>query len=107
MDSTTWYQMIATRTVRSAKKNRAMTRSIQTEETDPTDEQNLTFSSVQHRSEIMSSMFGIDPKSIQGHDLAKSIVGKTPEDVCAKIPEIFRILHIESVVRSDLAAKFF
>ncbi len=55
----------------------------------------------------MSSMSGIDPKSIQGHDLANSIIGKTPDDVCAKIPEMFRILHIESVVRSDLAAKFF
>lgn len=39
--------------------------------------------------------------------MANSITGKTPEDVCAKIPEIFRILHIESVVRSDLAAKLF
>ena len=76
-------------------------------ETDLTDEQKLSFPSVQHQSEIMSSMFGIDPKSIQGHDLANSIIGKAPEDVCAKIPEIFRILHIESVVRSDLAAKFF
>ena len=75
--------------------------------TDVTDEQKLDFSSVQDKSEIMSSMFGTDPKSIQGHDLANSIIGKTPEDVCAKVPEIFRILHIESVVRSDLAAKFF
>ena len=55
----------------------------------------------------MNSMFGIDPKSIQGHDLANSIIGKTSEDVCATIPEIFRVLHIESVVRSDLAARFF
>lgn len=39
--------------------------------------------------------------------MANSIIGKTPEYVCAKIPEIFRILHIESLVRSDLTAKFF
>lgn len=76
-------------------------------ESDLTDEKKLTFSDVQDKSEIMCSTFGIDPKSIQGHDLANSIIGKTPEDVCAKIPEMFRILHIESVVRSDLAAKFF
>ena len=75
--------------------------------TDLTDEQKLAFSSVEHKSKIISSMFGIDPKSMTGHDLANSILGKTPEAVCAKIPEIFRILHIESVVRSDLVAKFF
>ena len=75
--------------------------------TDLTDEQKLAFSSVEHKSEIISSMFGVDPKSITGHDLANSILGKTSEAVCANIPEIFRILHIESVVRSDLVAKFF
>ncbi len=51
-------------------------------------------------------MFGIDPSSVQGHDLANSILGKTPEEVCKKIPEAWRILHIESIVRSDLTSKF-
>ncbi len=54
----------------------------------------------------MSSMFGIDPKTIHGHDLDNSITAETPEAVCDKIPEILRILNIESVVRSDLVAKF-
>lgn len=76
-------------------------------ESDLTDEQKLTFSTTQHQSDITGSMFGIDTKSIQGHNLANSIIGKTPQEVCAKIPEMFRILHIESMVRSDLAAKFF
>lgn len=76
-------------------------------QTDLTDEQKLKFSDIQEKTTIENSMFGIDPKSIQGHDLANSIIGKSPEDVCAKIPEIFRILHIESVIRSDLAARFF
>ena len=75
-------------------------------ETDMTDEQKLNLSDVQHQCEIKDSMFGIDPSSVQGHDLANSILGKTPEEICAKIPETFRILHIESVVRSDLAGKF-
>jgi len=42
-------------------------------------------------------MFGIDTSSITGHDLANSVLGKTPEEICKKIPEIFRVLHIESV----------
>ena len=75
--------------------------------TDLTDEQKLDISTVGEKTAIMDSMFGIDPKSIQGHNLANSIIGKNPEEVCAKIPEMFRILHIESVVRSDLAARFF
>ena len=74
--------------------------------TDMTHEQKLILSDVKDQREIKDSMFGIDPSSVQGHDLANSILGKTPEEVCAKIPEIFRILHIESVVRSDLAGRF-
>ena len=75
--------------------------------TDLTDEQKLDFSSVEHQSEIASSMFGIEPKSISGHDLASSVIGKTPGAICATVPEMFRILNVESVIRSDLVAKFF
>ena len=73
---------------------------------DTTPETKLAFSNVQHLSEIKDSMFGIDASTIQGHGLANSILGKTPEEICAKIPEKFRILHIESVIRSDLTSKF-
>jgi len=75
-------------------------------ETDMTNERELALSEVREKSEIENSMFGIDPSSVQGHDLVNSILGKTPEEVCDKIPESFRILHIESVVRRDLATKF-
>ncbi len=75
-------------------------------ETDMTNERELALSEVRGKSEIENSMFGIDPSSVQGHDLVNSILGKTPEEVCDKIPESFRILHIESVVRRDLATKF-
>lgn len=73
---------------------------------DLTAEQKLVLSDVKHQSEIKDSMFGIDPSSIHGHNLANSILGKTPEEICKKIPEIFRILHIESVIRSDLTREF-
>lgn len=75
--------------------------------TDLTDEQKLNFPNIQEKTAITDSMFGIDPKTVRGHDLTNSIISKSPEDVCAKIPEYFRILHIESVIRSDLAARFF
>lgn len=75
-------------------------------ETDLTDEKSLDFGDAQHQSEIKDSMWGIDPASVVGHDLANTVLSKTPEQVCAQIPEQFRILHIESVVRSDLLARF-
>ncbi len=74
--------------------------------TDLTDEQKLDLASVQHQSEIKDSMWGIEAASVQGHELANTILSKTPEEVCAEIPEQFRILHIESVIRSDRVAKY-
>lgn len=57
--------------------------------TDLTDEQKFSFPTVPEKTAIMDSMFGVDPKSIQGHDLANPIIIKSPEDICVKIPEIF------------------
>ncbi len=74
--------------------------------TDLTDEHMLDMADVKHHNEIKDSMWGVDPASIQGHELANTILGKTPEEVCAVIPDFFRILHIESVVRSDRVARF-
>lgn len=73
--------------------------------TDLTDEHMLDMAGVKHH-EIKDSMWGIDPASIQGDELANTILGKTPEEVCIVIPEMFRILHIESLVRSDRVARF-
>ena len=75
-------------------------------EADLTIEQKLALSEVQYQLEIKDSMFGIDLFTIQGHNLANSIFGKTPEEICAEIPESFRILHVESVMRSDLTSRF-
>ena len=76
-------------------------------EIDMTEERKLNFAEVQTQREILDSMFGIDPSSIQGHDLANSILGRTPDEVCKDIPEAFRVLHIESVVRSDRVARLY
>ena len=50
---------------------------------------------------------GLDLKSIREDVSIKSILGKTPEEICADLPEYFRILHIESVIRNDLTKRFF
>ena len=75
-------------------------------ETDMTNERRLALSEVGQKSEIEESMFGIDPSSVQGHDLINSILGRTPEKISTHIPDTFRILHIESVIRRDLATRF-
>lgn len=48
----------------------------------------------------------IDLSTIQGHGSVTSLLGKTPEEICAEVPEHFRILHIESVIRGDLYSDF-
>jgi len=54
----------------------------------------------------MISEKGIDISSIQGDATASSVLGKLPEEICALIPQQFRILHVESVLRQDLHSKF-
>lgn len=45
---------------------------------------------------------GLDLSTIEGHVSVNSLLGKTPGQICAGIPEYFRILHMESVIRGDL-----
>ncbi|MCJ1270345.1 hypothetical protein MMC22_010241 [Lobaria immixta] len=49
---------------------------------------------------------GIDLSTLRGHHSVNFLLGRTPEQICAGIPECFRILHIESVVRGDLHNSF-
>lgn len=56
--------------------------------------------------DILNTEFGLNLASIGGHDLANSLLRKTPDQICAKLPNIFRILHIECVIRSDLSRVF-
>lgn len=49
---------------------------------------------------------GLDLKSVTGDALIKEIIGKTPQEICADLPEQFRILHVESVIRPDLTKRF-
>lgn len=69
-------------------------------------QERIAISSAKTKNEILKTGFGLDLSSIGGHDLANSLLGKTPDQVCAKLPEIFRILHIECVIRSDLSRAF-
>lgn len=55
---------------------------------------------------VFDAKLGLDLRSITGNFLTKSILKRTPEEICADLPEQFRILHIESVIREDLTRKF-
>jgi hypothetical protein len=49
---------------------------------------------------------GIDISTIAVDATASSVLGKLPEEICSMIPENFRILHVESVIRQNLYQKF-
>lgn len=55
--------------------------------------------------EVLDNPAGVDLTSIK--DTAHYILGNTPEQICAKLPERVRVLHVESVLRSDLVQRFF
>ena len=55
--------------------------------------------------EVLDNPIGVDLTSIK--DTAHYILGKTPEEICAKLPDKVRVLHVESVLRSDLVDRFF
>ena len=60
---------------------------------------------VRHWKDVLDNPFGVDLTSIK--DTAHYILGKTPKEICAKISDRIRVLHVESVLRSDLAERFF
>lgn len=49
---------------------------------------------------------GVDFSTIESHVSVNSLLGKSPEQICAGIPEYFRILHIENVISGDLHSSF-
>ncbi len=61
-------------------------------------QERIHISSAKTKHDILNTEFGLDLSSIGGHDLANSLLGKTPDQICAKVPEVFRILHIECVI---------
>ena len=66
----------------------------------------LDISSAKTKKDIIDSEFGLNPSSIGEHDLVISLLGKTPDQICLILPEIFRIFDIECVVRSDLSRAY-
>jgi hypothetical protein len=55
--------------------------------------------------DVLDNPVGVDLTSIK--DTAHYILGKTPEQICAKLPDRVRVLHVESVLRNDLVERFF
>jgi hypothetical protein len=55
--------------------------------------------------EVLDNPLGVDLTTIK--DTAYYILGKTPEQICAKLPDNVRVIHVESVLRNDLVERFF
>lgn len=49
---------------------------------------------------------GIDLKTLNINAVALELLGKTPEQICEMIPEGFRVLHVETVIRNDSYSDF-
>jgi hypothetical protein len=52
------------------------------------------------------SKFGIDLSTVREDRTASSILGKSIQDICQEIPDDFRVLHVESIIRNDLYRNF-
>ncbi|KAI1409432.1 hypothetical protein F5Y13DRAFT_170412 [Hypoxylon sp. FL1857] len=61
---------------------------------DPTDKSSLPFKT-KPESQILTIS-----------DVAKHYLQETPQEICSRIPSNYRILHVEEVIRVDLARKF-
>jgi hypothetical protein len=55
--------------------------------------------------EVLDNPLGADLATIK--DTAHYILGKTPEQICAKLPDHVRVINVESVLRNDLVERFF
>ena len=49
---------------------------------------------------------GTDRTSFNFNAVALELLGKTPEEICEVIPECYRVLHVESVIRNDNYSDF-
>ncbi|KAI9717086.1 MAG: hypothetical protein M1812_005021 [Candelaria pacifica] len=54
--------------------------------------------------EVVSNEHGVDLDTVT--DTAHHWLGKTPKQICAKKLEGYRIVHVESIMRSDLSQRF-
>ncbi|EPS44865.1 hypothetical protein H072_1151 [Dactylellina haptotyla CBS 200.50] len=66
----------------------------------------VNIASATSRSEILTSLSGIDPSSYDTSTVVKELLGKSISEVCESIPPHYRILHVENVVKSRLYADF-
>lgn len=54
--------------------------------------------------EVLANPYGLDVSTVV--DTAHRLLGRTPAQLVARIPAQYRILHVESVARPDLVARF-
>lgn len=48
----------------------------------------------------------MDLSSFTADRRASDVLGKSPDEICSLVPSMFRILHVESVLRDNLYSKF-
>ena len=53
---------------------------------------------------LLDNAYGLDVSSVA--DTANYLLGKTPEQLIEGIPNQFRVIHIESILRNDLVQRF-
>ncbi|KAK5992949.1 hypothetical protein PT974_06374 [Cladobotryum mycophilum] len=54
--------------------------------------------------DIVNNPFGLDASTVR--DTASDLLGMTPEEIIKQIPDSWRVIHMESVLREDLLKRF-
>ncbi|RFU77823.1 hypothetical protein TARUN_4407 [Trichoderma arundinaceum] len=54
--------------------------------------------------DVVSNPIGLDVSTIR--DTASFLLGMTPEQIAGQIPKVWRIIHMESIIREDLLKRF-
>ena len=57
-----------------------------------------------HWKEVIENEYGVDLDSVE--DTASDIIGKTPKEICEDILPNYRVIHCETVMRTDLLRQF-
>ncbi|KAI0156776.1 ADP-ribosylation [Xylariaceae sp. FL1272] len=70
---------------------------------------------VREQEELKGSYLPFDTKALSNtyltsttttNNLAYQLLGHTPQDICTMLPSYYRVLHVEEIIRTDLAAAF-
>ncbi|KAL7796830.1 hypothetical protein V8C37DRAFT_332469 [Trichoderma ceciliae] len=69
-----------------------------------TDRKGWSASEISSWEDIISNPVGLDVSTIR--DTASFLLGMTPEQIAQQIPKVWRVIHMESIMREDLLKRF-